>query len=211
MQIRRGGDAEIAAVEPEADAGPSQAAINRCVPAIPPQKPRPRTIASAAPSSAASATSGVCDEKGIAVDARSSASSTNEPTGSSTFAMSNGSRSASARLAVSNRQPMFASRRSARSGPIAARTSRTRRKSSSTGWTATLPSKTGRIVLLDHPRAVARRPRPETPRPGPVREVLAELDLRCGPSPPGDRAAARPARAPRCPRARSRLPRADCG
>ncbi len=110
---------------------------------MPPQKPRPSTIVSGTPSSAARATSGVWDENGIAVESRSSASSAKDPTGSSTFAMSKGSRSASARRAVSSRQPMFASSRSARSGPIAALTARTSPTSSSTGWTATLPSKTG--------------------------------------------------------------------
>ena len=153
--------------------------MKRRVPAMPPKNPRPSTSVSGTPRRAASATSGVWAENGIARRlpqlghlARRSA------TGSSTFAMSNGSKSASARFAVSRRQPMFASRRSSRSGPIAARISRT-----------------SAYVLLDR---VDRRPCPRTPEspcsstmraqnaatsagrllePGPVGEVLAERDL----------------------------------
>ena len=131
---------------------------------------------SGTPSDAARSGSGVCAENGIDVERRSSAMSANEATGSSTLAMSNGSRSESARRAVSSRQPMFASRRSSRSGPMAALTSRTSSTSSSTGLHRDLALEHRRVVLLDHARAEGRDVGRRVLTPGPVGEVLGERD-----------------------------------
>ena len=128
---------------------------------------------SGTPSFAAKATSGVCEENGIADDRRSSASSAKEPTGSSTFAMSNGSRSESGRLRrpetpahvrVDTQLAIRANRGSHFAHEVNVFLDRVH---------GDLSLEHRRVVLLHHPRAergdIGRR----FLAPGPVREVLA--------------------------------------